>query len=439
MIKEIIRDNFKKAKEHVYNLLMPTFFGIDESHPPRPLCDVSFANRQTQNIDFNSILNQCIIDTLEEASSLEYVVNDFTPLIFEPEKDYKDIKSIADLKAQKSLNLEYIKSYFYIKSMMLFNEEVVFVIKPFFNDPYYFKNFESESMMLNFKMAMNEILQGRKVQFVSLFEKYDQDLQIIPKLCGLENLYLKDYINKVIHGKNVKYFLDQIKEYNEFVKTLQTEEGYELLLKDRWKYILHDLKMWLKMNCKLSTSKVGFSAFLDRFDINDPYNFEWFVTFITSETIYSTIGYIPGVDNTFIVSGYLKSIEQLLTNIIIEDGKLFHYKTYVEYDDEDGDHCYIDIKESRRDKITIGNILEYVKRKTDFIPDEIERDNVIESIKVIHKKRNDYLHKKILVDYQIIELVRNQTFIAMFSVLNALYKKHPAYRSKETYKELKNQ
>ena len=129
MIKEIIRDNFKKAKEHVYNLLMPTFFGIDESHPPRPLCDVSFANRQTQNIDFNSILNQCIIDTLEEASLSEYVVNDFTPLIFEPEKDYKDIKSIADLKAQKSLNLEYIKSSIPCLSALIVFILTLYVIK----------------------------------------------------------------------------------------------------------------------------------------------------------------------------------------------------------------------------------------------------------------------------------------------------------------------
>ena len=437
MIKEIIRDNFKKAKEHVYNLLMPTFFGIEEYHPPRPLCDISFANRETQNVDFNSILNQCIIDTLDEVSSLEYFVHDFRPLIFETNKDYQEIRTISDFKAQKRLNLEYIKANFYVKSMMLFNEEVIFVIKPFFNDPYYFKNLETESSMLSFKASMNEILEGRKVQFVSLFEKYDKDLQIIPRLLGLENLYLEDYIKKVLHGKNIKYFMDQIKEYNEFVKTLQTEEGYELLVKDRWDYILYDMKMWLEMNCTLAASKDGFSTYLDRLDINDPYNFEWFVSFITSETIYSTIGYIPGVDNTFIVSGYLKSIEQLLTNLIIEDGELFHYKTSVEFDDEYGEHNVIDIKESKRDKITLGNILEYIKRKNDFIPDEIERDRVIESIKVIHRKRNDYLHKKILVDYQAIELVRNQSIISMFNVLNALYKKHPIYRDKENYKERK--
>ena len=140
-------------------------------------------------------------------------------------------------------------------------------------------------------------------------------------------------------------------------------------------------------------------------------------SFLTSEWLYKKYVMLEQLDNTFIVAGYLKSVEQLLWNIIklTGKGKFINGKK---------------IGTAKDDKIdtTLGSLEHFIidSANNDLFIDAFARNSfVILYIKKQisawrEKKRNGLFHKNQLKDKAKIESIREETIFLYFLILGSL-------------------
>lgn len=137
-------------------------------------------------------------------------------------------------------------------------------------------------------------------------------------------------------------------------------------------------------------------------------------SFLSAEWYYSMHGSTSGIEQTAIIAGYIKSIEQLLYQIIrssINSGKKIRKKN---------DKIFIQYSTDNEDDVdyTLGSMIQYVKYYSELW--EIknpERRFILDALsKYRIKCRNDHFHRDNIHKISDIDEIRNQTFI-LFALL----------------------
>jgi len=169
----------------------------------------------------------------------------------------------------------------------------------------------------------------------------------------------------------------------------------------------------------LYINKEKYKIMLSDYDFSD--------SFITSEWLFEKYKPSQELDNTCIVAGYLKSIEQLLCGIIwkIAKGKKIRglYDTYFINDDSKNDDAIY---------CTLGNLIHFISNEnTISVIDDLYLDNLAnkqsfinylnEQLKKWKKNyRNGYFHKDNLKDLNRVKEIRDETIYLYFLILGSL-------------------
>ena len=140
-------------------------------------------------------------------------------------------------------------------------------------------------------------------------------------------------------------------------------------------------------------------------------------SFLSAEWYYSMHTTTSGLEQTAIVAGYLKAVEQLLYKIVrlsINTGKDIRKKGNRDYIE------YSDVNESDAD-ITLRSLIGYVKHYQDlwdvnkfaryYITDKLTEYRI--------KYRNDHFHKDNVYELKEIEEIREPTLLAFYLILGA--------------------
>ena len=141
-------------------------------------------------------------------------------------------------------------------------------------------------------------------------------------------------------------------------------------------------------------------------------------SFLTSEWLYKKYVFMSEMDNTFIVSGYLKSIEQLLWDIIFIVGQGRQVRDVV-------------ISEENEEQIdrTLGSLEHFI---TNYSNDDLMESFFGGSTHFVmrylrtqlsdwrEKYRNGYFHKHVLEDKAKIEAIRDETFFLYMLILGTI-------------------
>ena len=146
--------------------------------------------------------------------------------------------------------------------------------------------------------------------------------------------------------------------------------------------------------------------------------------FLTSEWLYKKYFSLTDLDNTFIVAGYLKSIEQLLWDIIYLKGQGNQIK-------KKGNRGTVLIDENNLEAIdtTLGSLEHFLKEYADDSIFESSfggntlfiRNYLKKQLATWHKKnRNGYFHKDNLNNLESIETIRNTTIFLHFLVMGSI-------------------
>ncbi len=142
-------------------------------------------------------------------------------------------------------------------------------------------------------------------------------------------------------------------------------------------------------------------------------------SFLTSEWLYKKYFSLPGMDNTFIVTGYLKSMEQMLWNIIniIGEGRQL------------GDEIIQVGRHNDDIRTTLGNMEYFI---TDYSNDDLYDRAFGENTHFVmqylrcqlsdwrSQNRNGYLHKDNLEGKEAVETVRDETYFLYMLILGSL-------------------
>ena len=146
--------------------------------------------------------------------------------------------------------------------------------------------------------------------------------------------------------------------------------------------------------------------------------------FMTSEWLYKKYIALADLDNTFIVAGYLKSIEQLLWDIIYLKGQGSQIKKKGNRDTVILDDNNLEIIDT-----TLGSLEKFLKEyaddsifeasfggNTSFILNYLKKQ-----LSTWHtKNRNGYFHKDNLRNLESIETIRNATIFLHFLVMGSI-------------------
>lgn len=146
-------------------------------------------------------------------------------------------------------------------------------------------------------------------------------------------------------------------------------------------------------------------------------NNDFAVSFLTSEWLYRQNTAVSGLDNTFVVSGYFKSIEQLLWDIIaiVGAGKYIGSSR-------------IASEEVEKNDIMLGSLKDFLKRPSNkdlFNKAFEDEDEYVQQYLIfqlgmwIDNNRNGYFHKHNL-NADIVHEIREQTYFLYFLILGSL-------------------
>lgn len=143
-------------------------------------------------------------------------------------------------------------------------------------------------------------------------------------------------------------------------------------------------------------------------------------SFISSEWYYQTHTASTALEQTAIIAGYLKSIEQLLYSIIElskNSGKTIKRKNgsrfdYIEYKDENLEFT----------DLTLGSIAGYARHYSELWDvNNFVKNYVADKLNLYHKKyRNDHFHKDNVNSIEEIEEIRFNTYLMHFLLLGAM-------------------
>jgi len=123
-------------------------------------------------------------------------------------------------------------------------------------------------------------------------------------------------------------------------------------------------------------------------------------SFFTSEWLNRNYFHDDSLEKTYVMLGYLKSVEQLLVySILKSSGKDFSGPN------------------------SIGKMLKYLENHKSLVFSESLDDesikSIIDNIEWVKNERNDYLHKKNIADTELIREIRNRTLLLYCMILGA--------------------
>lgn len=147
-------------------------------------------------------------------------------------------------------------------------------------------------------------------------------------------------------------------------------------------------------------------------------NSNFATAFLTSEWLVKKYFSLPELDNTFIITGYLKSIEQLLWKIVfyVGQGRQIHGMT-------------IESNNTQEIDTTLGSLEFFIANyENDDLFDEILGTSTHFVMRYLKKQlsmwriknRNGYFHKDVLKDREKINIVREETFLLYILILGSL-------------------
>lgn len=165
-------------------------------------------------------------------------------------------------------------------------------------------------------------------------------------------------------------------------------------------------------------NKEKYKIMLSDYDFSD--------SFITSEWLFEKYKPSEELDNTCIVAGYLKSLEQLLTTVIWKIGKGKKIR---------GLHGIYEIDEEKKYKdsldCTLGNLTNFIftvndcQTNTDLFLDNFKnKENIMDYLKEqlnkwVKNYRNGYFHKDNLKDITKVKEIRDETIYLYFMILGS--------------------
>lgn len=175
---------------------------------------------------------------------------------------------------------------------------------------------------------------------------------------------------------------------------------------------ISDMKKWFEKNYEVLTSNADFSRSL-----------------ISSEWYYDLqVKTAGGIEQTAIVAGYLKSLEQLLCSILLvlseDENNEFMFFTNKEGKEKTGqDRLPLNYENQKLVLTMAKNILKAIKgNKKSVLRRTKMTDRVIEYLeKYVEKTRNGYMHKDNLYEWTDIQNIRTKTYAAYFMVLGTFF------------------
>ena len=144
---------------------------------------------------------------------------------------------------------------------------------------------------------------------------------------------------------------------------------------------------------------------------------------LTSEWLFQTQAKDNALDKTFIIAGYVKSVEQLLYHVISSLTPnhliaLMNNKTKVQE--------MVPVNSDALFNATLGNMVYFLKdlQNRDIYVEGIDSE-VIQCIILIinrwvYKERNGYFHKHLLCDMKKVRQIRNRTFLLYYLILGSV-------------------
>ena len=168
-----------------------------------------------------------------------------------------------------------------------------------------------------------------------------------------------------------------------------------------------EMKKWFLKNYEVLLSNADFA--------NSFVSSEWYYDFQVKTDV--------GLDQTAIVAGYLKSIEQILCSILLtlKDEYPFYFKTNKQGEDHyKKDSLQLTYENLPYIKTMARDMLYKIKGKKDKVCyRNTWTDQVIEFLlEYIGKDRNGYLHKDNLYEWDKIVGIREKTYCAYFMILS---------------------
>lgn len=175
---------------------------------------------------------------------------------------------------------------------------------------------------------------------------------------------------------------------------------------------ISDMKKWFERNYEVLISNADFSRSL-----------------ISSEWYYDLqVKTDEGIEQTAIVAGYLKSLEQLLCSILLvlseDDNNEFMFFTNKEGKEKTGqDRLPLNYANQKLVLTMAKNILKAIKgNKKSVLRKTKMTDKVIEYLEqYVEKTRNGYMHKDNLYEWSDIQNIRTKTYAAYFMVLGTFF------------------
>ena len=172
------------------------------------------------------------------------------------------------------------------------------------------------------------------------------------------------------------------------------------------------MKKWFERNYEVLISNADFSRSL-----------------ISSEWYYDLqVKTDAGIEQTAIVAGYLKSLEQLLCSILLvlseDDNNEFMFFTNKEGKEKTGqDRLPLNYANQKLVLTMAKNILKAIKgNKKSVLRKTKMTDKVIEYLEqYVEKTRNGYMHKDNLYEWSDIQNIRTKTYAAYFMVLGTFF------------------
>ena len=142
-------------------------------------------------------------------------------------------------------------------------------------------------------------------------------------------------------------------------------------------------------------------------------------SFITSEWLFENLNNNDLMEKTYIVTGYIKSIEQLLSYVI---QKSAGPNDHIGIAGRSG-IINIDINSSEFFKATLGNMVYYLKEYSskhiynEYIPNYIVREINTVIMDWVQKERNGYFHKDNVYDKKRVSEIRDRTILLYFLII----------------------
>ena len=175
---------------------------------------------------------------------------------------------------------------------------------------------------------------------------------------------------------------------------------------------ISDMKKWFEKNYVILVSNANFSR-----------------SIISSEWYYDLqVKTDGGIEQTAIVAGYLKSVEQLLYSILLvlseDENNKFMLSVNKEGREKTGqDRLPLNYENQKLDLTMANNILRAIKGNKKIVLRKTKMtDRVIGYLeKYIEKTRNAYMHKDNLYEWSDIQKIRTKTFAIYFMVLGTFF------------------